>query len=221
MVRDPVVYVVDDDDAARESMSYLLRSVGLEAEAFANPQEFLDAVDPDREGCAVLDLRLPELSGIEVMNRLREKGALIPVIIITAYGDVATAVKAIKDGAVDVLEKPVNDQVLVELIQKCIEMDRAQRKSQSIRREFEARVKGLTLRENEVLRLIVQGRSSKEVAHRRHRSHTRPRKNHRIVGRHHRHGWVSGQRGVESPLYGTVVGPYDRPRRAREHGRRI
>ena len=164
MVRDPVVYVVDDDDAARESMSYLLRSVGIEAEAFANPQEFLDAVDPDQGGCAVLDLRLPELSGIEVMNRLREKGALIPVIIITAYGDVATAVKAIKDGAVDVLEKPVNDQVLVELIQKCIEMDRAQRKSQSIRREFEARVKGLTLRENEVLRLIVQGRSSKEVA---------------------------------------------------------
>lgn len=164
MTRDSVIYIVDDDDAARESMGFLLRSVGLETEVFDHPQDFLDAVEPDQVGCAVLDLRLPEASGIEIMNRLRKKGIAIPVIIVTAYGDVATAVRAIKNGAVDVLEKPVNDQVLIEQIQKCIELDRASDKARTNRRAVEARIQKLTPREEEVLRLIARGLSTKEAA---------------------------------------------------------
>ena len=133
----PTVFVLDDERAVRESLRWLIESVDLIVETFDSPHEFLDAYKPDRPGCLVLDVRLPEMSGLEVQEWLQARGIRLPVIMITAYGDVPLAVRAMKSGARDFLEKPFSDQVLLDRIQQCIEEDAERLPDRAIARIFE------------------------------------------------------------------------------------
>ena len=117
------VFVVDDEQAVRDSLALLVQSVGLDAETYASAGEFLDTFDPDRRGCLVTDIRMPGMSGLELQEKLAEDGALIPVIVLTGHGDVPAAVRALKGGAVDFVEKPFNPQALLDLIQQAIARD--------------------------------------------------------------------------------------------------
>ena len=157
------VYVVDDDDAGRHSLHWLIESVGLRVESFARPSDFLDAYDAAKPGCLVLDLRLPEMSGLELQERLRSLGARIPIIMITAYGDVPTAVRAMKGGAVDFVEKPFNDQALLDRIQQCIELDLEMREVNASYEEIRVRYETLTKRERQVMSLLIAGKSNKPI----------------------------------------------------------
>ena len=157
------VYVVDDDDAGRHSIHWLIESVGLRVESFARPTDFLEAYDAAKPGCLVLDLRLPEMSGLELQKRLRSLGARIPIIMITAYGNVATAVRAMKGGAIDFVEKPFNDQALLDRIQQCIELDLEMRDVNASYDDIRARYETLTKRERQVMSLLIAGKSNKPI----------------------------------------------------------
>jgi RNA polymerase sigma factor (sigma-70 family) len=157
------IVLVDDDPKVLKSISALFDSVGLEVYAFAHPQEVLNA-DPPRPGCLVLDLRMPEMSGLEVFERLRERWPDVPTIFITAHGEVSAAVRAMKLGARDFLEKPLGDQVLLERVQEALESDEKDRAARADRDEIRARLATLTRRERDVLKLIVDGLSSKMIA---------------------------------------------------------
>ena len=157
------VYVVDDDDAGRHSLHWLIESVGLQVESFARPSDFFDTCDSSKPGCLVLDLRLPEMSGLELQERLRSQGMRIPIIMITAYGDVPTAVRAMKAGAVDFVEKPFNDQALLDRIQQCIELDLEMREVNASYDEIKARYETLTKRERQVMSLLISGKSNKPI----------------------------------------------------------
>ncbi len=158
------IYVVDDDQAVRESLQWLLESVGLPARTFASAQEFLDAYQPDGGGCVVLDVRMPDMSGLEVQKRLTEMGNSLPVIIITGHGDVPMAVRALKAGAVDFIEKPFNDQTLLERIQECLEKERQRREERAYRQVLRERMRHLTQRERQVLDGVVAGKVSRAIA---------------------------------------------------------
>lgn len=157
------VYVVDDDDAGRHSLHWLIESVGLRVESFERPSDFLDAYDASRPGCLVLDLRLQEMSGLELQERLRSLGTRIPIIMITAYGDVPTAVRAMKGGAVDFVENPFNDQALLDRIQQCIELDLEMRQVNASYEEIRARYETLTKRERQVMSMLIAGKSNKPI----------------------------------------------------------
>ena len=160
----PTVFVLDDERTVRESLRWLIESVGLVVETFSSPREFLDTYKPDRPGCLVLDVRLPEMSGLEVQEWLQARGIRLPVIMITAYGEISLAVRAMKGGARDFLEKPFSDQVLLDRIQQCIEEDAKNRKQNSFRAEIDARSTTLTRRERQVMQLMVGGNSTKKIA---------------------------------------------------------
>lgn len=157
------VILVDDDAAVLGSITALLQSVGLEVLAFSSPQDVLHA-DPPRPGCLVLDLRMPEMSGLEVFERLRERWEDVPTIFITAHGEVSSAVRAMKLGARDFLEKPFSHQDLLERVQDALESDEARRAERAGRDEIRQRLESLTPRELDVLNLIVEGLSSKMIA---------------------------------------------------------
>ena len=158
------VFVLDDDYGARESLRWLIESAGHRVETFSRPSEFFTAYDPSQPGCLVLDIRMPEMSGNEVLQILRSNGNLIPTIVITAFGDIPNTVQAMKCGAVDVLEKPYNDQVLLDRIQQCHEQDAQIRKEENRNSAVRDRFNSLTPRERQVLELIFQGKSNKEMA---------------------------------------------------------
>ncbi len=158
------VFVVDDDSAVRESLRWLIESVGLKVRTFGTAREFLDTYDPNQPGCLVLDIRMPGMSGLELQDRLAEKNIHLPVIIITGYGDVPVAVRAMKNGAIDFIEKPFSDQVLLERIQLAIEQDSAYRRITERRQDIENRLSVLTPREREVMYLVVEGKPSREIA---------------------------------------------------------
>lgn len=160
----PTVFVVDDDRAVRDSLRWLIESVGLRVEAFESPREFFDSLETDPPGCLVLDVRLPEVSGLEVQERLAARGVRMPVIMISAFGDVPTAVRAMKGGAADFLEKPFNDQALLDRIQQCLEADARNRLEDAQRSRILERMATLTRREHEVMELLVGGRSTKLIA---------------------------------------------------------
>ncbi len=162
--QDPTVFVVDDDDAVRNSMRWLVESVGLPVETYASAREFLDTHDPNRPGCLVLDVRMPGMSGLELQEKLVESGIVIPIIVVTGHGDVPTAVRAIKAGAVEFIEKPVNDQLLLDTIQRCIDKDTEYRQASAARSAIEARYLLLTPRECEVMAQVVAGDSNKVIA---------------------------------------------------------
>jgi RNA polymerase sigma factor (sigma-70 family) len=162
----PTVFIVDDDPAISGSLKFLIETVGLQVETFASAQAFLNRYDPERPGCLVLDVRMPGMSGLELQAKLREKKCETPVLILTGYGDVPMAVRAMKNGAADFLQKPVSDQTLLEQIQNAIAKDAARREERAEQRIIAARLERLTPREHEVMKLVVDGLSSREIGDR-------------------------------------------------------
>ena len=158
------VFVVDDDDAVRTSLKLLLKSVGQPAEAYASAQEFLDAFDPERPGCLVLDIRMPGMSGLELQGKLNEMHAMTPIVVITGHGDGPMAVEAMQNGAVDFIQKPFRDQDLLDRINQAHEKDQENRAGLRARDEIRRRIDTLTPREREVLDLVTQGKANKVVA---------------------------------------------------------
>ena len=156
------VYVVDDDPGALESLRWMLEQSDFRVKAFHSCREFLDSYRPEETGCLVLDVRMPEMDGLELQQVLRERRIRLPIIFITAYGDVPTCARAFRGGATDFLEKPVNDQVLLEHIEKLIEDQ--QRRGNGGETCFGDRVGRLTPTESEVLEALIQGKSIKEIA---------------------------------------------------------
>ncbi len=164
MTADSTVFVVDDDEAMRNSLRWLIESVGLKTETFASAQEFLQAWSPDRPGCLVVDVRMPGMSGLELQEKLRERDIRVPVIVLTGHGDVPMAVRAMKAGVVDFLEKPCNDQMLLDCIQHALEKDSGQRATSELQARIRARMEDLTPRERVVMDMIVRGGANKDVA---------------------------------------------------------
>lgn len=162
--QEATVFVVDDDPAIRKSLRWLIESVGLKVQTHELASEFLESYSPDSPGCLVLDVRIPGMSGLELQEKLRERGYDIPVIIVSGYGDVPMAVRAMKAGAVDFLEKPVSDQVLLDYIQKGIEQDIKNKQARLQNKELIERKDSLTRREREVMKYVVAGLSSREIA---------------------------------------------------------
>jgi FixJ family two-component response regulator len=162
--QEATVFVVDDDPAIRKSLRWLIESVGLKVQTYELASEFLERYSPDRPGCLVLDVRIPGMSGLELQEKLRARGYDIPVIIVSGYGDVPMAVRAMKAGAVDFLEKPVSDQVLLDYIQKGIERDIKNKAARLQNKELLERKSTLTRREHEVMDYVVSGFSSREIA---------------------------------------------------------
>ena len=157
------VYIVDDDEAVRSSVRFLIRSVGLQAQAFASAQEFLGAYDPRQPGCLLLDVRMPGMSGLDLQQELNRRGATIPVVFITGHGDVPMAVEAMQQGAFDFLQKPFRDQDLLDRVQRALARDTESRSRLAARAEILARLATLTPRETEVMRLVTRGKANKVV----------------------------------------------------------
>jgi FixJ family two-component response regulator len=164
MGSEPTVFVVDDDEAVRDSLRLLLGSVGLSCQTYASAQAFLDDYRPEHPGCVVLDVRMPGMSGIDLQKRLVEMRSILPVIFITGHGDVPMAVHAMRTGAVDFVQKPFSEQDLLDRIQQAIEQDSRCRRLTSRRDEILARVDGLTPREQQVMRMVVDGKANKVIA---------------------------------------------------------
>jgi two-component system response regulator FixJ len=160
----PIVFIVDDDEAVRSSLRLLLKSVGLVPVALGSAREFLDKHDPAQPGCLVLDVRMPEMSGLELQEQLNLRGAVVPVIFITGHGDVPMAVEAIQAGAFDFLQKPFRDQDLIDRIQRALEKDRANRAVLNERSLIRQRLESLTPREREVLTMVTNGKPNKVMA---------------------------------------------------------
>jgi len=161
---DAVVYIVDDDDGGRASLQYLIESIGLKTQSFANPSAFLAQFDAEAIGCIVLDMRLPGASGLELLRELKQRTAEMPVIMISAYANVQDAVKATKSGAYDFFEKPLNDQGILDCVQQSIVDHRAIRVVEKKRGEIQTCFASLTEREREVLDLMIEGERNKEIA---------------------------------------------------------
>ncbi len=158
------VFIVDDDREVRDALQLLMESVGLKVECFESSQQYLDQFAPEKPGCLVLDVRMPGMSGLDLQARLAEERLCPPIIIITGHGDVPMAVRAVQAGAMDFIEKPFNDQVLLDSVHRAIEKDAQQRGDVSRLAEIEARFAKLTPREQEVLELVVAGRRNKLIA---------------------------------------------------------
>ena len=161
----PVVFLVDDDSSVRRALQRLLRAHALDVQTFASAAEFLLSEPQDRASCLVLDLQMPDQSGLELQTRLARAGFHAPVIFLTAHGSVLTSVRAMKAGAVDFLEKPVDDVLLLATIHRALERDRKARSARAARREIERRVGALTDRERDVFELVVTGMLNKQIAH--------------------------------------------------------
>lgn len=161
---DAIVYVVDDDASVRRAVERLLRSAGLQVEAFETAGAFLEHERADAPGCLVLDVRMPGRSGIELQEELTAHGVDLPIVFMTAHGDIPMSVKAIKDGAVDFLPKPVQEEVLLDVVNKAIERHAREREESSDIHEFELLVDTLTPREREVMDLVILGLLNKQIA---------------------------------------------------------
>src|SRR5512138_1689309 len=162
--RKPLVYIVDDDDGMRRALTVLITTVGYQPIAFAKPTEFLSKYDPGQPGCLVLDVRMPEMSGLEVQQQLNKAGSMLPVILISGHGDIPMAVQAMKDGAFDFLQKPFRDQELIDRINGALKLDAQNRESVDRLADLKAREESLTPREREVLVLVVDGKANKVIA---------------------------------------------------------
>jgi FixJ family two-component response regulator len=159
-----IIHVVDDDAALREALEGLFDSVGLDARGYATAQEFLNAALPDRPGCIVVDVRLPDMNGLEFQARLAQLGVGVPVVIMTGYGDVPMSVRAMKRGAVDFLTKPFHDQDMLDAVTTAIERDRRRRKADEDIARMRQRFETLSGREKEVMLLVTSGKMNKQVA---------------------------------------------------------
>jgi FixJ family two-component response regulator len=164
MMSDAMVYVVDDEPEIRDSVAMLLRSVGIGSKTFASGTEFLAAADLEAAGCVIADVRMPGISGLELQENLRAKQVRLPIIIITGHGDVAMAVRAMKAGAADFIEKPFNGQVLLDAVNRALASSRADAGEPAQRVSIDERLATLSAREREVMVLIAEGRPNKVVA---------------------------------------------------------
>jgi len=162
--RAPTVFIVDDDEAVRNSLRLLVKSVGLTASALVSARDFLETYDPQQPGCLVLDVRMPGMSGLELQQQLNLRGAVIPVIFITGHGDIPMAVEAMQQGAFDFLQKPFRDQDLIDRVQRALEKDRVNRAELTERGRIRERHEQLTPREREVLALVTSGKPNKVMA---------------------------------------------------------
>jgi len=162
--RVPTVFIVDDDEAIRNSLRLLLKSVGLAAATLPTAQEFLASYDPQQPGCLILDVRMPGMSGLELQEQLNVRGAIIPVIFITGHGDIPMAVEAMQQGAFDFLQKPFRDQDLIDRIQRALAKDKTNRAELAQRSRVRENFGSLTPREREVLDLVTSGKPNKIMA---------------------------------------------------------
>jgi FixJ family two-component response regulator len=158
------VYIVDDDEAMRDSLKWLLESRGLKVELYPSGEAFLSAFNVGLRGCLVLDVRMPGMSGMDLYARLKARSSTLPVIFITGHGDVPMAVSALKKGAADFIEKPFSDQDMVRLIESCLKQDRAAAAKRAEKASLAQNMESLTQREREVLGLIVDGKLNKQIA---------------------------------------------------------
>ena len=163
-MEEQTIFIVDDDAAVRDSIMELLDSVGLRAESYASAQAFLDVFQPERPGCLVLDVRMAGMSGVVLQEKLKELGVSIPVIILTGHGDVPMAVRALQSGAVDFIQKPCRDQVLLDSINSALAVDVAARRSLAGTGDLARQLAMLTRREREVYDRLLEGSSSKQIA---------------------------------------------------------
>jgi len=161
----PTVFIVDDDSDMREAITDLVESVGLRAESFATGEEFLGKQRPSNPSCLVLDVRLPEMSGLDFQRQLADTNIQIPIIFITAHGDIPMSVRALKSGAVEFLTKPFRDQDLLDAIHQALLLDRTVQEAQAEILELRQRYQALTPREREVLTLVVSGKLNKQIAY--------------------------------------------------------
>ena len=160
-----LIYVVDDDDAVRAALRAMLETAGYRTARFESGVAFLDSLDTVRGACVLLDVKMPELDGLEVQRRLNDRGVTLPVVIVTGHGDIAMAVQAMRAGAADFLEKPVSRDRLLEAVARAIDIGRNARQDRRERSDIGARLGALTSRERQVLEQLVMGRTSKVVAH--------------------------------------------------------
>lgn len=162
---DPIVYIIDDDQAMVESLSWIIESIGLRVKTFYRAQDFLEQYDPQQHGCLLLDVRMPGMSGPELQSRLNNEGLpILPIIFISGHGDVPLAVRVMKAGAIDFLTKPFNDQVLIESINKALRLDKANREKRQESAQARAKFALLSPREVQVLQGIVAGKPNKVIS---------------------------------------------------------
>lgn len=162
----PTVFVVDDDASIRDALSLLISLKGLRTAVFSSAENFLETYEPGWRGCLLLDLQMPGMSGLELQTVLRERSIALPVVVLTAHGDVATTRSALKNGAVDFLEKPVDDDVLVDVLLNAIRLDEKRHQAAAQRAETVERLGRLTPRERDVLGLLAEGLQHREIAER-------------------------------------------------------
>lgn len=163
---EPTLFVVDDDEAVRESMAALASALGMNCEPFASAEEFLAAFEESWSGCAVVDLRLAGMDGTQLQERLALRGAALPVILVSAFATVPVAVKAMKNGAVSVVEKPLRPERLVNEIRTAMEVGRRMREAQRRRADLQARFEALDTREQDAMSMILDGLPNKTIARR-------------------------------------------------------
>jgi FixJ family two-component response regulator len=160
----PTVFIIDDETGVRESVGELLATVGIKTRAFASAGEFLDSYDPEVAGCMILDVRMPGTSGLELQRKLASIGSPLPIIFLTAYGDVPTAVQAIQAGAIDFIQKPFQPHEFIDKVQRSLEENARRRKELADHERIAARIASLTPREREVLDMIVDGNATGAIA---------------------------------------------------------
>jgi len=158
------VHIVDDDPSIQRSLRRLLESVGLNSECYSSAQDFIERRNADAPGCLLLDVRMPGLSGLELQDHLRSEACMLPIIFVTGYGDVPMTARAMKTGAIDFLQKPFNEQELLEAIERALAHNCQMRQEQAERRKVQMRLRLLTPREQEVLERVVAGKTNKEIA---------------------------------------------------------
>lgn len=160
----PVVHIIDDDEGLRESLAFLLRSAALEVRSFESAKAFLEVLPDAALSCVITDVRMPDMSGIELLRRLKELKIGVPVIVITGHGDIALAVEAMKIGAADFFEKPFDDDLLVASVRAALQQQKDQTKRGAERAEIEHRIATLSPREKDVLTGLIEGRANKQIA---------------------------------------------------------
>jgi len=165
MPYEPKVFIVDDDAAVRQSLSLLMKSIGLAAQTYSSADEFFAEYAPTQAGCLIVDVRMPGMSGLELQDKLSASDITIPIILITGHGDIAMATRAMKKGAIDFITKPFNDQELIERIREALQKDIQTRSQSSYCDEVQKCLNALTTREREVMELVVKGRANKQIAY--------------------------------------------------------
>jgi FixJ family two-component response regulator len=162
--QDGTVFLIDDDPGVRDALTLLLSLKGMSTQPFATADSFIEAYRPERAGCVLTDLRMPGMTGLELQAALAARHIEVPLVVLTAHGDVPTARAALKNGAFDFLEKPVDDAQLVEVLRNALRVDRERRTSSTSRSAADARLARLTAREREILALLAAGHQNREIA---------------------------------------------------------